>query len=73
MNIGGVMIIRRRCASKKSDVQRDISTILTTNSRAGCENADDPRPRPYHFPDHQALFVSSCFNSRDRNTEIRIF
>ena len=73
MNIGTVITMSRRCASKKSDVQSDISTIFTTNSRAGCENADEPSPRPYHLPDHHAGFVSSCLSSRERKTEIKIF
>lgn len=72
-NIGAVMMMSSTCPSKKSEVHNDISTILTTYSRAGCERAEEPRPRPYHFPDHHAMFVSSDLNSRDRKTAMRIF
>lgn len=67
------MIISKIWPSKKSELHRDISTILTMYSRAGCERADDPSPTPYHFPDHQARLVSSCLYSRERNTAIKIF
>ena len=73
MKMGGVTIMSRMCPSKKSELHRDISTILTMNSRAGCDSADDPRPTPYHLPDHHALLVSSCLYSLERNTEMRIF
>ena len=73
INKGGVSTNKRRCPRMKSELHRDISTIFTMNSRAGCDIALFPRPRPYHFPDHQALFVSSCCNSRDKNTDINIF
>jgi hypothetical protein len=73
MKIGGVMMIRRMWPSKKSELQRAISTILTIYSRAGCEKADEPSLRPYQTPDHQAILVSSDLNSRDKNTAIRIF
>jgi len=71
MRVGGVKTIRRMCANRKSDDQSDISTILTMNSRAGCENAELPKLRPYHLPVHHALFVSSCLNSRVRKTEMK--
>lgn len=32
---GGDIMNNNRCPSKKSELQRDISTILTMNSRAG--------------------------------------
>lgn len=62
---------KRKWAIKKSDVQSDSSTILTMNSRAGCDMTWLPSPRPYHFPVHHARLVSSCLNSRERNTDIR--
>ena len=71
--MGGVKIMRRMCPSRKSELHRVISTIFTMNSRAGCDIAEEPNPRPYHFPVHHALFVSSCLNSRVKKTEIRIF
>lgn len=73
MRMGGVKIMRRMCPSRKSELHRVISTIFTMNSRAGCDIAEEPNPRPYHFPVHHALFVSSCLNSRVKKTEIRIF
>lgn len=73
MNNGGVKMNNRRCASRKSELHKDISTILTTNSRAGWDIALFPSPLPYHLPVHQALFVSSCCNSLDKKTEIKIF
>lgn len=73
MSVGGVNTMSKIWPMRKSELQRDISTILTTNSRAGCERAELPRPRPYHLPDHQARLVSSCLYSRERNTEMRIF
>lgn len=78
---------RRKCPQRKSAAKSDISTILTRNSRAGCEKADEPSPRPYpagvsttrgtgggnsHRPVHHARFVSSCLNSRERKTAIMI-
>ena len=56
---------------RKSELQRESSMIFTMNSRAGCDIACDPRPRPYHLPVHHARFVSSCLNSRERKTEMR--
>jgi hypothetical protein len=73
IKVNGVNMIKRICAKRKSDVHNDISTILTMNSRAGCDMAEFPSPRPYHFPVHQARFVSSCLNSRVRNTAMRNF
>lgn len=73
IRVGGARRIKRMCASKKSELHKDISTILTTYSRAGCDKAELPRPLPYHFPDHHARFVSSVFSSRERKTEINIF
>lgn len=73
IKIGGVKIIKRKCPSKKSELQSDISTIFTRNSRAGCDIAEVPIPRPYHLPVHHARFVSSCLYSRVKNTEIMIF
>ena len=70
---GGVRMMRRKWPSRKSEPQRDISTILTINSRAGCDIAELPRPRPYHLPVHQARLVSSCLNSRVRNTAMKNF
>lgn len=61
-----------RCPSSRSELQRDNSIILTMNSRAGCDMTCAPRPRPYHRPVHHARFVSSCLNSRERKTDIRI-
>ena len=62
---------RRMWHVRKSELHNDNSMILTMNSRAGCDIAYVPRPRPYHLPVHHARFVSSCLNSRDRNTEMR--
>lgn len=73
MSVGGVKTMSNICPMRKSELQRDISTILTTNSRAVCDRAEVPRPRPYHLPDHHARFVSSCLYSRERNTEMRNF
>lgn len=73
MNNGGVIMNNRICARMKSDVQSDISTILTMNSRAGCAIADEPNLRPCHLPVHHAKFVSSCLNSRDKKTAMKIF
>ena len=70
---GTVKIMSNRCASRKSDVHSDISTIFTMNSRAGWDIAEVPSPRPYHLPVHHARFVSSCLYSRVRNTAMRIF
>lgn len=61
----------RKWPSKRSELQRDNSIIFTTNSRAGCDITWEPRPRPYHRPVHHARLVSSCLNSRDKNTAIR--
>jgi len=66
-------MMRRKWPNRKSEPQSDISTILTMNSRAGCDIAELPRPRPYHLPVHQARLVSSCLNSRVRKTAIRNF
>lgn len=73
IKVGGVKIIKRTWPSKKSDDHNDISTIFTMNSRAGCDMAEAPRPRPYHLPVHHARLVSSCLNSRDKKTAIKIF
>ena len=73
IRIGGVRITSKRCPSKKSELQSDISTTLTMNSLAGWDMAELPSPRPYHLPVHQARLVSSCLNSRVRKTAIRIF
>lgn len=73
IRIGGVKMISRTWPSRKSEPQSDISTILTMNSRAGCDMAELPNPRPYHLPVHHARFVSSCLNSRVKKTAIRIF
>ena len=88
MRQGTVRKKRRKCPQRKSAAKSDISTILTMNSRAGCDQAADPSPRPYpdfatrqspfarekrnnvHLPDHQARFVSSCLNSRERKSEM---
>ena len=67
----GVSMIKRKWPMRKSELHRESSMILTMNSRAGCDNACEPRPRPYHLPVHHARLVSSCLNSRERNTEIR--
>lgn len=72
IKIGGVKMNSKMCPRRKSDDHKDISTILTTNSRAGWDMTWDPSPRPYHLPVHQALLVSSCLNSRERKTEIKI-
>jgi hypothetical protein len=69
---GIVSMNRRKCPMSRSELHSESSMILTMNSRAGCEMAWLPSPRPYHRPVHHAWFVSSCLNSRDRNTEIRI-
>jgi hypothetical protein len=61
-----------RCPRRRSELHSDSSMILTTNSRAGWDIAWAPRPRPYHFPVHHARLVSSCLNSRDKKTAIRI-
>lgn len=63
---------RSKCPMRRSELQRESSMILTTNSRAGCDIAWAPSPRPYHRPVHHALLVSSCLNSRDKNTAMRI-
>jgi len=73
IKMGGVKSINKKWPSKKSELHSDISTILTINSRAGCDIADVPRPLPYHLPVHQARLVSSCLYSRVKNTAIRIF
>ena len=72
INKGGVSVKSKKCPSKMSELQNDNSIILTTNSRAGWEIACEPRPRPYQRPVHHARIVSSCLNSRDRKTEMRI-
>lgn len=61
----------RKCPDKKSLLHKESSMIFTTNSRAGCDMTCVPKPRPCHLPVHQALFVSSCLNSRVRNTAMR--
>jgi len=65
---GGVSINKRMWHSKKSEVHRPSSIILTTNSRAGCDMACAPRPMPHHLPVHHARLDSSCLNSLERNT-----
>lgn len=70
--MGGVKMKSKKCPVRKSELQSDSSMVFTMNSRAGCDMACAPRPRPYHLPDHQARFVSSCLNSRERKTEMRI-
>ncbi len=73
IKIGGVIMNSSRCPSMKSELHKDISTILTMNSLAGWDMAWLPKPRPYHFPDHHAILVSSCLNSLDRKTAIKNF
>ena len=69
---GSVSMKSNRCPSSRSELQRDNSMILTINSQAGCDMTCAPRPWPYLRPVHHARFVSSCLNSRERKTEIRI-
>lgn len=71
IRIGGVIMKSRKWPRSRSELQRDSSIILTTNSRAGWEIAWLPSPRPYQRPVHHARFVSSCLNSRDKHTEIK--
>ena len=73
MKSGGLIINMRRCPRMKSEVHKDISTILTINSRAGWDIAYEPSPRPCQRPVHHARFDSSCCSSRERKTEIRNF
>ena len=73
MTNGGVRMNSKIWARIKSDVHSDISTIFTMNSRAGCDIADEPSLRPDHLPVHHAKLVSSCLNSRDRKTAMKIF
>lgn len=68
---GGVNMNSNKCPMRRSELHKDSSMILTTNSRAGCDIAWAPSPRPYQRPVHHALLVSSCLNSRDRKTAIR--
>lgn len=70
---GTVNMNNNKCPVMKSELHKDISTIFTMNSRAGCKRALLPKPRPYHLPDHHARFVSSCCISLDRKTEMSIF
>ena len=72
ITIGGVKMNIKMWPMRKSELQSDSSMIFTTNSRAGCDIACAPKPRPYHLPVHHARFVSSCLNSRERKTEMRI-
>lgn len=71
INSGGVSMNRRKWPMRMSELQSDSSMIFTMNSRAGCDSACEPSPRPYHLPVHHARLVSSCLNSRERKTEMR--
>ena len=72
IRIGGVNMNSNKCPMRRSELHKDSSIILTTNSRAGCDIAWAPSPRPYQRPVHHALLVSSCLNSRDRKTAISV-
>ena len=63
---------RRKCPIRISELYNENSITFTMNSRAGWLIACAPSPRPYHLPVHHARFVSSCLNSRERKTEIKI-